>query len=478
LAGHSEPAWAPQVGSTPVDIAVGVAPETTPALSGAADWSVESGIAPDIAPETPGDWILNSDAPPTLAQSEPAPPAQETPLNGVDAPAINSPLTLPEPPVAPVRDTFGAPIVGSPPALPESAPALQDAAPDAFAAPMIDSTATARESSVLDPFSPLSGAPLPEPIPNFDPLVDAAGSAPDVLTPSSPPKALVLVELTANADGSVKQLRYLTEELGNDDEAFQKLEQQIIAWAGELAGSDLTVQIVGDPQLRFEHVSRVMKICSPLVTRVVLAKAEVGPTVELVIGFVRDRQGQRINATPVLFKGEELVPISQLGEQFKSWGFMGQQQAEATVLIRVDSEVKADVVEEVIRHARNAGFEQFSLKTIDPQASTTPDMIGMVIGVNNETRMVNIALDIDGDLRPGQVLSVERPSEADAKPGPVIAQIEVTRMLTGTLNRSAACRVVFEDVFQPIRVGDIVLTTSGNLPEPAPKLEEILPLIN
>lgn len=458
LAQYPAPLREPQVHSTAVDVAAGVAPESMPVLSSAADWSVDSATVPAITPEPPGDWSRNSDAPPLLADSEPAPPVQEAPLDGSDVPVIGNPFTLPEPPAAPVQDTWGTPVVDSPLALSESpAPAVQDASPDAFAAPVIDNTATAREPSVLDPFSPPSGAPLPEPIPILDPLVDATSITPDAIVPSARQKALVLVELTANPDGTVKQVRYLTEDLGNDDEAFKKLEQQIIAWAGQLAGSDLTVQIVGDPQLRFEHVSRVMKICSPLVTRVVLAKAEAVQTVELVIGFVRDRQGQRVNSTPVLFWGEDLVPINQLGEQINSWA-KGLPLVETNVLIRVDFEVKADVVEEVIRHARNAGFEQFSLKTIDPPAaSPTRDLTGLVINVDNATRTVFVSIGDDDGLRPGQALNVERPRQSGDKAGPVIARVEVARVSSD----SAECRILEEDLLQPIKVGDTVWTTTS-----------------
>ncbi len=325
----------------------------------------------------------------------------------------------------------------------------------------------------LEPLTPVS--PFAATAPETQPVANDGFSELTTAEPAPPPKALVLVELTANPDGSIKQLRYLTEDLGNDDTGFQKLEKQIVAWAGQFAGGDLTVQIVADPQLRYEHVARVTKLCSPLVTRVVLAEAEIKAQVTITVGFVRDAQGRPVVATPVVFWQDEVVRLEELKNRLQAWKgevwplnpLPGTQPQETrpklqdfTVVLRCDSNVDYKVVESIMQEARGAGFEHFSITAIDAAETAAGPVQGVVLYVSDEARTVNISIGADHGLRPGQELTVERPPAADGKPGPVIGRVEVTRVLPD----SAECRIVEENLSQPILVEDHVQSTGSQVP--------------
>jgi beta-lactamase regulating signal transducer with metallopeptidase domain/biopolymer transport protein ExbD len=376
-------------------------------------------IAEQSAPRIPGPSVYDSGAPPLVT----GPPLEPSTTEQTPIPQLE-PLT----PVSPFAST-----------APETRPAADD------------------------PFSAARGAELPQP--------SIADNAPLNFTtmpePAPPPKALVLVELTANDDGSVKQLRYLTEDLGNDDAAYQQLEKQIVAWAGQFTGGDLTVQIVADPQLRYEHVARVTKLCSPLVTRVVLAQAETKEQVTITVGFVRDAQGRPVVATPVVFWQDEVVRLGELKNRLQAWksevwplnpspdtqpeGTRPKLQ-DFTVVLRCDSNVEYTVVESIMKEARQAGFEHFKITAIDATETAAGPVQGVVLYVSDEARIVNISIGADDGLRPGLELTVERPPAAEGKPGPVIGRVEVTRVLPD----SAECRIVEEDLFQKILIDDMV----------------------
>ena len=342
---------------------------------------------------------------------------------------------------------------------PPSARAFPLESPPSDAAPF----ASEPQPAADDPFSAPPAVELPRPA--------IAGEAPPLggTAAPAPPKALVLVELIANADGSVKQLRYLTEELGNDDAAFQKLEQQIVAWAGQNAGGDLTVQIVADPQLRFEHVSRVMNLCSPMVTRVLLAKPETNEQVTITVGFVRDGEGRPLIATPVVFWQDEVVRLGELQARLEAWqppvepveqGALAppvdvrRRRSDYTVVLHCDGNVDYTVVETIMKAARQAGFEHFRITAIDGTEVAVEPVRGTVLEIDNESRTVHVSYHPDNGLRPGEVLSVERPSAAGGKAGPVIARVEVAGIEAAVVE----CRIIEEDLLTPIMVGDLVRT--------------------
>jgi beta-lactamase regulating signal transducer with metallopeptidase domain/biopolymer transport protein ExbD len=340
--------------------------------------------------------------------------------------------------------------------------------PSAGAFPLEPPPGDATTAPPLEPLTPDS--PFALTAPETQPVANDGFSELTTAEPAPPPKALVLVELTANADGSVKQLRYLTEGLGNDDAAFQQLEKQIVAWAGQYTGGDLTVQIVADPQLRYEHVARVTKLCAPLVTRVVLAEAEIKAQVTITVGFVRDAQGRPVVATPVVFWQDEVVRLGELQSRLESWIHSSAQELQrqlgliapngpaevasmvrdVTLILRCDSSVQYTVVESIMKEARQAGFEHFSIQAIGAPDDTAPPVSGEVLSVDSNTRTVWVSIGSEDGLRPGFALCVFKAGDGDALQPK--ARLEVTRVQAD----SAQSRVIEEDLLQPIAMGDIV----------------------
>lgn len=73
------------------------------------------------------------------------------------------------------------------------------------------------------------------------------------------------VRLTANADGSLKMLQLGPMKLGNDNQAFDLLSQQILKIIGKPGNpitKDLKVAIDADMALRYQHVIQAIKACS------------------------------------------------------------------------------------------------------------------------------------------------------------------------------------------------------------------------
>jgi biopolymer transport protein ExbD len=364
---------------------------------------------------------------------------------------------------------FSAPptLAGSPLELPttEPEPVPQrdpDAAPSLF-----DPAAAEPQVAGDDPFSSPSGLSLPE---------ATSTSTPSPPTPSSAPAIeIVLLQLAANEDGSLKQLRYFTEELGNDDNAFQQLADRIAAWgkAWEENGPphETELHIEADESLRFESVTRVVALCTPHVTRILLAKAVEGPIVTVTVGFVRDTKGKQVSGTPVLIFEDQTVDWDSLEARFDEWAKKQRTRDPAwqrryTVVIRADEGVEAKVVESIIKKANEYGFENFTLKTIDVAQSVAPAVSGIVNQIDPETRLVQISIGDDDGLRPGRRLSVFRAYVANfLRQVEAIGRLEVVRVQSD----SAACRIIEEDAEMRIGVGDNVETIGSA--EDAPALE-------
>ncbi|WP_298866135.1 hypothetical protein [uncultured Gimesia sp.] len=75
----------------------------------------------------------------------------------------------------------------------------------------------------------------------------------------------IKVRLTANADGSLKLLQLGPLKLGNDNQAFEGLNHQILKIIGKPGNpiiNDLEVAIDADMALRYQHVIQAVKACN------------------------------------------------------------------------------------------------------------------------------------------------------------------------------------------------------------------------
>jgi|GEM_PF-2509537 biopolymer transport protein ExbD len=71
------------------------------------------------------------------------------------------------------------------------------------------------------------------------------------------------LHLTANDDGSLKQMTFNEQTLGFNDGSFEKLAtevKQLVTGDGEAEGADLQIEISADPRLRFEFVQRAISV--------------------------------------------------------------------------------------------------------------------------------------------------------------------------------------------------------------------------
>jgi biopolymer transport protein ExbD len=95
---------------------------------------------------------------------------------------------------------------------------------------------------------------------------------------------------------------------------------------------------------------------------------EVAREQELVlnVGFVRDKEGNKVNPNAVVFFAGELVPVLDMGPKLERESYLtselGTDLKELTVVIRADAEVPTGLVQELMRLAQDADFEKFSLK--------------------------------------------------------------------------------------------------------------------
>ena len=87
------------------------------------------------------------------------------------------------------------------------------------------------------------------------------GCGPD--EPSGHSNDPLQLQLTANDDGSLKQMTFNGQPLGDVDRSFERLAteiKQFVSKNGKAEGSDLQIDITADPRLRFEFVQRAMSL--------------------------------------------------------------------------------------------------------------------------------------------------------------------------------------------------------------------------
>ena len=86
----------------------------------------------------------------------------------------------------------------------------------------------------------------------------------------------------------------------------------------------------------------------------------------LNLGFIRDRDGNRIDPDPYVFFGDEFVRVADMTDKLESerqfYSTLGTELSEVTVEIRADAEVPTGLVQELIRKCQESEFERFALK--------------------------------------------------------------------------------------------------------------------
>ena len=283
---------------------------------------------------------------------------------------------------------------------------------------------------------------------------------PAIGTPNAPVpagKQIALISLTSHPDGTLKQLYYLTEPLGNDDQAFDKLQQHITDWATAAKKKtpqvELELEVAADPALRYEHIVRSIETCSALVSQIKFAMTP--PTIDLVmtIGFVRNSAGERIADTPVLIIKDRVLPVDMVLQHFenmmRSMGLTQRPVAEMAISVRADRDVDVKVIQTIISEAQRIGIQKFSLSVIGaPAAGELNGLRGEVTAVNELDNLVTVSIGADDGVRPGQRLSVAYAPESTGL-ATAIAEVEV---VTVELDH-AVCRVIAEDVAKQIDVG-------------------------
>ncbi len=331
------------------------------------------------------------------------------------------------------------------------APRVSDAAWDPFggvAAPPLISPHDRDQ-----PSSPQPPGRASEPVTGFPVGMSGPATIPGERSTGLATKSgLVLIRLVGNEDGSLKELRYLTEDLGNSDEAFDSLKERIESWIQTIApdgDSTTEVQIAADRNLRYEHVARAVEVCEPLVDRVSFARGESEQRLEISIGFVRDVQGQRIVDQPVVFIGETLV---QRGEIMKALVWWRSENATAfesgvTIAIRADADVDYKVVEEIVHAAQRAGFDRFALKALEKQAEGEVGRIERLIDVKDNTILsVEVTLNTNAEIRLGQTLFAWPADDAAGPASEKSIGLEVVEVKSG----SSICRVLSSGPDDPV----------------------------
>ncbi len=345
------PTWGTPTLATAV---AGPAVGTAPALEFSSGPEGPTPIAPADS-NSPGISVATDFAPPpaVVAASEPPPLPTSSRPDSFDLP--------PRPTIAPPTELN--PI---------------GAAPDARPADL-DPFASSRDSLPAGgPLNPESLGNLPVPVP-----------APATADSGAPrPNDVILLTLRANDDGSLEDLFYFTTPLGNDDEAFKKLEQLFAEKSAERADPllpNLELQLTVDRQLRYEHVMRVLDVGGRRIARITFPQtAKSGDDTDLVlsVGFVRHRSGQPLSETPVVFWRDQVHGVGSLqgllGEEYRRIDTsrpkerVPVQESTVSILLQVDEAVGYDAVNSIIKQAQNAGFRKFVLKVLSPTGDAPP----------------------------------------------------------------------------------------------------------
>jgi biopolymer transport protein ExbD len=301
------------------------------------------------------------------------------------------------PEIAPA-DAF-IPASEPPPAPSRSLPDSFDLPPQPALAPPTDLNPFAAPPDTrpaeLEPFAssrdtppaslPAGGKVTREPFRELPVPVPATGTP----EPTQPrPNDIILLTLRASDDGSLEELLYFTTPLGNGDEAFKKLEERFAEKSAERADPllpNLELQITVDPQLRHEHVARVLDVGGRRIARVTFPQAGKSFDADLVlsVGFVRHRSGQPLSDTPVVFWRDQVHGVGDLQrllyDEYRRIETAREREGRPardgaiTVLLQVDEAVGYDAVNSIIKQAQSAGFRKFILKVLSAKDALPAD---------------------------------------------------------------------------------------------------------
>lgn len=88
------------------------------------------------------------------------------------------------------------------------------------------------------------------------------------------------------------------------------------------------------------------------------------------IGFLRDKQGEKIDETAYVFvPGEDPVPLAGYKASLEQEArvatqYEGKQLQDITIAVRADQTAPAGLVQDLIKMARDVGFSSFSLRAV------------------------------------------------------------------------------------------------------------------
>lgn len=277
------------------------------------------------------------------------------------------------------------------------------------------------------------------------PYADAAAQDPQSSSPNpgetpqqaAPPpgrngadeKDVILIALDADDDGELAEVHFLSDSLGSGDDAFEQLSRRMGAAAQTAteANRKLQVQISVDPQLKYASVARIMEICRERgADDVRLSAREPDNEFEISIGFVRDSEGRKLSETPVVFWGDQLHRTQDLASILEAER-KRRPDDDASIMIRADNDVPAEVIQDVLRQAEKAGFALRYRSRPRPVDAERKILQGTVLDVTEEERgeIVRISIGSDDGLRPQNMFDVYRDDEDAYRGRKYVARIEV-----------------------------------------------------
>jgi len=196
-----------------------------------------------------------------------------------------------------------------------------------------------------------------------------------------PARADVQVDLLGNSDGSLKTIRFAGEDLGSGDKAFESLSRRVKEWAGapdRPKVSDREVEILADHNLNYEFIARAISVLTgkmnPQTGKVerYIGKVKFAPPKDrseltISVGFIRDKSGNKLSRTPIVFWSDQIVRIDDVEQYLRSW--LKQQSLPAkdiSLILRADSDAGARSIQGLIKQAQSAGFQRFTLRQVQP----------------------------------------------------------------------------------------------------------------
>jgi len=196
-----------------------------------------------------------------------------------------------------------------------------------------------------------------------------------------PARADVQVDLLGNSDGSLKTIRFAGEDLGSGDKAFESLSRRIKEWAGapdRPKVSDREVEILADHNLNYEFITRAISVLTGkmnpqtgkverYIGKVKFAPPKDASELTISVGFIRDKNGNKLSRRPIVFWSDQIVRIDDVEQYLRSW--LKQQSLPAkdiSLILRADSDAEAGSIQGLIKQAQSAGFQRFTLRQIQP----------------------------------------------------------------------------------------------------------------